>query len=452
MTKVTTRKEMTQGDVKSILIKLSWPIILGMIIQSSFNLVDTYFVGKLGHDALAAMSVAFPVIFITMALASGIGVGVNSLVSRKLGAKDKKGASNVSKHAYILMLIIYILIFIFAFTFLEKLYIRIGATENILNLVMQYSKTYFAGSFFLFFTFITNNILRAEGNTKTPMKIMIVAGLINAILDPIFIFGFGFIPAMGVRGASLATVISRILASIYLFYTLFLKENKFDFKYFKLDLSIIKEIFKIGIPATLNQVFISITLATMNIILAKSGEVTLAAFGLMMRLESFIFMPLSGLVVGVTTMVGQNFGAKKYKRIDKVVSESTKFGMIFIFMIAITILLFGENILGIFSDNYEVVLMGNAFFKMILFGYFTLPFTFVSGGAMQGMGNGIYSLVLQFLRTIFLVIPLSILFILVLKLEINYIMLPFLIANFIGLFISLIWYYKGSWRKKVLIN
>ena len=244
MTKTTTRKEMTEGNVKEVLIKLSWPIIFGMIIQSSFNLVDTFFLGKLGHEALAAMSVSFPIIFITMALAGGIGVGVNSLISRKHGARDKKGVRLVIQNAYALIFIVYLLIVLFTFFFLESLLMKMGISENILRLSMEYSRMYFFGSFFLFFTFLSNNILRAKGNTKTPMKILIIAGIINMILDPMFIFGFGFIPSMGIQGASFATVLSRFLASIYLIKIMFLKKNGITFKAFRFDFDIVKNILK----------------------------------------------------------------------------------------------------------------------------------------------------------------------------------------------------------------
>ena len=186
----------------------------------------------------------------------------------------------------------------------------------------------------------------------------------------------------------------------------------------------------------------------MNFLLASNGEMALAAFGVMMRIESFVFMPLSGLVAGVITMVGQNFGAKRYHRIDDIVKESTKIGVMFILLVSLIILIFGKQILGIFSDDVGVVSMGYSFFKISLLGYIALPFVFTSGGAMQGMGNGFYSLIIQTIKMFVLTIPLAILFIKILNLEINFIMLSFLISNITAFFISITWYFKSNWRKK----
>lgn len=451
MVKITT-EEMVNGNEKNVLLRLSWPIILGMIVQSTFNLVDTFFIGKLGSDALAAMSVTFPMIFMTIALAAGVGIGVNSLISRKLGSNDKKGAGNVAEHGYFLMLVIYIFILIFTFTFMKTAFTKIGATPKILDLVMQYSKTFFVGSFFLFFTFISNNILRAEGDTKTPLMIMIGAGIINMILDPMFIFGFKFIPAMGVQGAALATILSRLVASIFLVYLLFIRENKFKFRYFRFNVSIIKQIMTVGIPAALNQILVSVMLATVNIVLVAYGEIALAAIGIMMRIESFIFMPLSGFLTSVTTMVGQNYGAKRYKRIDKIVKEASKFGLYFIGIVFFTILVGARQIVGIFSNDLSVINLSVSFFYIGIIGYFFLPTMFMINGAMQGMGNGLFPLVSQSIRTIFVAVPLMLLISRVLKLEVHYIIIAFVVSNLFAFIVALFWYYKGPWRKKKFID
>ena len=205
---------LAEGSIVKNLISLSWPMMLAFTLQTGFNVVDAIFVGRLSALALAAVSLTFPVVFLMISLAAGAGVGTTSLIARLFGAKKAKEANNAAEHAYIIAFVLSILFTLSGLVFAKPLFIFIGATEELLPLVLDYSNVIFMGSIIMFIAFISNSILRGEGDMKTPMKVMMISTLVNVILDPILIFGFWFIPSMGIRGAAIATVIARFIGMI----------------------------------------------------------------------------------------------------------------------------------------------------------------------------------------------------------------------------------------------
>lgn len=448
-----TKKKLNliDGNILESLVKLSWPIVVGMLFQTGFNIVDTIFVGRLGDEALAAMTVAFPVIIFFIALAGGTAIGVNSLIARKLGAGKKREADNVAEHGLFLSLILYIFFLVSGLTFSKPLFSLLGAEEAVLVKVLEYSNIFFIGSIFIFIMFICNNILRAEGNTKTPMIVLSLSATLNIILDPILIFGFGPIPAMGIRGAALATVIARTIGSFIVFDYLVIRkksELKFNLKDFKFRWEIIRKIYAVGFPASLSQMVMSIGLFFFNTIFAVFGTSALAAFGLYFRLESLAILPLIGLRNGVITMTGQNYGAKKYQRIDKIVIVATKIAMSFMITIALLFMLFPNFWLRIFTDDPGVLEAGFYFLRIVPGSLFLIGPAFMINGAFQGIGKGFFPLIFHATRTFFMTVPLAYFLGIYFGFGLPGSLWAFVISSVVMSVFAVLWYCFGPWRKK----
>ncbi len=400
--------DLLNGDIDKTLFKLALPMIIGLLFHTAFNIVDTIFVGRLGPENLAAMTFSFPVAFIIIALAGGIGVGVNSLISRYLGAGKNKEADNAAEHGFLLAFIVYAFIVVFNFFFAESLFRFLGAEGEMLNLLLQYISVIFYGSIFMLIPMIGNNILRAEGNSKLPMVVMAISAVVNIVLDPIFIFGFAFIPAMGIKGAAIATIISRFVGTIIVIEHLVVNKKsdiKLDLRDFKYKWSIIKNIFVVGIPASLTQMIISLGMFAFNSLIIVMGQDVLAAFGAYFRLESLAFLPVIGISNAVITMVGQNYGAKKYDRIPGIVKAAVKYGTLIMVSVGILFFVFPEIFFKLFTDDLGLIALGRTFMKVLPLAFFFIPFSMIGISFFQGIGKGVFPLVYHVARIFLLSVP-----------------------------------------------
>ncbi|MCK5547976.1 MAG: MATE family efflux transporter, partial [Thermoplasmata archaeon] len=267
---------------------LAAPIILGMAMQTGFNLVDTYFIGMLGFEQLAAIGVTFPVVFIFIAIAAGLQIGSTALISQALGARKKKLASNVAEHSLLIAVIVGVLISVLGVLFSPPLFSYMGVEGDVLAMTIQYANLIFLGFIFLFIGFVSQGIIQAGGDTVTPTKNLLIAIVLNIILDPIFIFGLGPIPAMGLVGAGIATVLSRMVGAFLNIWYVFAGRSAVDIepKSFKPDASIFLGILKIGLPSSVSHSINSVGMILLMGLVGAFGTAAIAAFGVGMRLES----------------------------------------------------------------------------------------------------------------------------------------------------------------------
>ncbi|MCK5233343.1 MAG: MATE family efflux transporter, partial [Candidatus Aenigmarchaeota archaeon] len=256
------KPDIINGNITKTLIQLSWPITIGLLMQTGFNIVDTMFVGRISADALAAVSMTFPIIFLFIALASGVGVGTMSLVARKIGQGKKEHAGIAAEQSFLIALVLGISFIILGFLFTEPLFKLMGAGDALLPIALSYMHPIYIGIVFMFLAFASTSTLRGAGDMKTPMKVMILVTILNVFLDWILIFGKGPIPAMGVPGAAWATVISRTVAFVYIFSHLLFRQNLLPMrlKYIRPDMNVIKKILSVGIPTSLSNVSLSISM------------------------------------------------------------------------------------------------------------------------------------------------------------------------------------------------
>ncbi len=392
-----------------LLFRLAVPSILSMFIQSLYNVVDSIFVARLSEDALAGLSLAFPVQMVLIAISVGTGVGASSLISRLLGQGREERASNAAEHV-LFIAVFYGLVAGAAGMFFSRS--MIGAfTDNsaLIDYGSRYIKIILAGSTALFIPMIANNILRGEGNTFIPMVTMLIGSVLNIIMDPLLIFGLGPFPRMGVEGAALATVLSRIISGAFIIYMLFKGENqiRLHLKNFRFDPSIVKGIYEVGFPAMTMQILASVMIAGLNRILDGYSATAIAAMGIYFRLQSFVFMPVFGLNQGYMPIIGYNYGHNNPDRMKKAMRFGLIIAFIFTFTGFLVFQIFPTQLIMLFNSSPQLLSIGKNALTRISFAFPVIGPAIIGSTTFQAVGIGIPSLILSFNRQIVLLLPLA---------------------------------------------
>jgi len=444
------------GEPKKAIIKLAIPMIIAMSVQTIYNFVDTLFVSGIGKSiftdsfvpgigdiGVAAIGLIFPFFMMAIALSTGIGVGASSAISRRIGAKDKKGADNVAEHSIITTILIAIVFSIILFFLSEPLLNIIGAGKS-LAYAVTYGKIIFAGSIVIFFINVGTAILRGEGDAKRAMYAIVLGTFLNIILDPFFIYTF----KLGVAGAAYATIISMIITSSILVYWLFFKKNTyvdFKLKHFKFKKEIIVDIFKVGFPASIQQLSMSFTMLIINIIIinvALAGDAGISVYTIGWRVVMLAILPLLGLATAVITVTGAAFGAKKYNKLNIGFLFSAKLGLLIEILIAIIIFIIAPLITLIFTTGEGLPELRpdiELFIKISCLFYPSAALGIASSAMFQGTGKGLYSLIATLLRTIILSPILAAIFCCIFSMGLTGVWWGLVVANLIGSVVSFSW-------------
>jgi putative MATE family efflux protein len=393
-------RSLTEGSIWKTLFALSAPLVLGTTLRLALNITDTFWVGMLGSDALAAISVTFPVFFIFIAVASGLSVGSTALISQAIGAKHGKRANNVAEHSIIIAGMTGIVIAILGFIFSPYIFAFMGVSGKVLEMTLSYTNLIFFGFIFVFLDFIAQSIINADGNTIVPTKNLAFTVVLNAILDPLFIFGYGPVPAMGLFGAALATVIAfTVSISLNISYVLRNRTSvKIDLRCFRWDLSIVRNIAAMGFPSSLSQSINSVGMILLMGLVGGFGVSAIAAFGVGMRLEALAILPVIGLISGLIPFVGQNLGAKKPERAKRAVTIASYGAVLFMSLFSLVWFFLPAFLYYPFTSDPEVIGIGIRYFQIIAFGYVFLGLNFVLGSAFQGAGRTGLQLLVNFVR------------------------------------------------------
>lgn len=386
--------------VYPLLITMSLPPIISMLIQSMYNVVDSIFVARLGENALTAVSLAFPLQNLVLALAVGLGIGMNSSIARNLGAGNAKQANSSAAHG-LLLAGCHSLFFVFLGLFFSRAFIEMFTSNSqIITWGTGYCRIVICLSFGSIFHIAIEKIFQAVGDMVAPMILQAVGAVINIVLDPLFIFGGFGIPAMGVLGAAVATVIGQMSACLMA--VLFLnKKNlpvKADWKHFSFSWKKVKELYMVAIPSAIVTAMPSALVGLLNGLLIGFSRTAVAVFGVYFKLQSFVNMPANGLIQGMRPIISYNYGAGNKKRIRRIIRASlTIVGGI---MAAGTLLflLFGGKIMGIFSQDEAMIRMGTEALGIMGTGFVFSVFPVVLSGTFEAFGKGIYSLLITFLR------------------------------------------------------
>jgi putative MATE family efflux protein len=390
---------------------LAAPIVIAMFVQTMYNIVDTAFVGRLGAEAIAALTFAFPIFFILISLNSGIGVGANSIISRLLGAKDKAGAENAAVHGLAMATAFALVILAVGLVAMKPLYSLFGAAAEVEELSLGYMWIILGGVFFMFPSFAMNSIFSAQGDTKTPMVVQSSALVLNAILDPIFIYLLDF----GVRGAAIATVIA--LAFSLLLYLHFVRTRsylKIRFRSFQFSFSLCREICRVGAPASLMMLVLSIYVMFLNRFMAHFGTDYVASFGLATRLESFVSLPIFALSISLITLVGMFFGARKFDLLKSITWYGLKIGIISTSLLGVIFYIAPAFFLRIFTHEVRLLMIGSAYLRIDVFTFPLMTISMLTSRVLQGMGYGLPGLVINVIRIFIVAIPAAYIFVFVL--------------------------------------
>lgn len=406
---ITRENKMGVWPIPKLLITMSLPMIASMLVQALYNIIDSMFVSRLGETALTAVALSYPLMSLLIAFGVGTGVGVNALVSRYLGAKKFDDANAVAKHAMFLPLFTSAA-FVLTAHIIIPAYFHFQTTDpeiyklgiNYLNIAVYFS----VGSMY---QIMFEKLLSSTGKTTFTMITQITGALINIILDPILIFGYWGLPAMGVKGAAIATVIAQSIAAILgLCLNLIVnKEISFNLNQFKPSISILKKIYKIGFPSILLPAMGAIMNFFMNTILLSHTSTASAVFGIYFNLQSFVFMPIFGLNNGLVPIVAYNFGAKKNDRIRQTVKLSMIFAVSYMFLGYLVFQLFPNQLLGLFNANSEMLEIGITAFRTISYSFLLAGISIIISATSQALGYGHFSLIISISRQLIILIPLA---------------------------------------------
>ena len=401
------QNKMATAPVKTLLLSMSLPLMLSMIMEALYNVVDSLFVARVSENALTALSLAFPIQLLIISISVGTGVGINATLSRLLGEKDQKGVNASASNGIFVSFLTYLVFLIFGL-FLTKVYFSFQTSEQeISRLGVDYLSICTIFSFGTVGQIIFQRLLQSTGKTMLSMVSQLIGAVINVILDPILIFGLCGFPVLGVRGAAIATVTGQIIAmGIAIFFNLSKnKEVQFRFRGYRPDRKVIGEIYRVGAPSIVMQSMNSLMAFGVNLILIKISATAVTAYGIYLKVQNFVFMPVFGLNNCVIAVAAFNFGARSKKRIN----ETLKFGMLF----AVIIMLIGTalmqilavQILSLFNPSAELMDAGVAVLRTISLTYIFVAFMTIGQGFYQALGNGLYSLIVTLLRVIVILLP-----------------------------------------------
>lgn len=396
-------------SIGKLVFNMSLPMMVSMLVQALYNIVDSIFVAKLSENALTAVSLAFPLQTLLIAVGTGTGVGMNALLSKSLGEKNFKKANKTATNAAFIYAFSYIVFLILGFTIVKPFYrSQVGSADaEIITMGVDYLSTVMIFSFGIFTQVFFERLLTSTGRTIFSMTSQLSGALTNIILDPILIFGmFGF-PKMGVTGAAVATVIGQCVAGIVAGTCnhKFNHEVKFEFKGFRPDLKIIGTIYAVGIPSIIMQSIGSIMTYCMNRILIEFSSTATAVFGVYFKLQSFFFMPVFGLNNGITPIIAYNYGARQRKRMTKTIKLSLFVAFCLTFIGFVLFESIPQVLLGMFSASDDLLKIGIPALRTIGVHYLIAWYCIIVGTVFQALGKAIFSMVVSIMRQLVVLIP-----------------------------------------------
>lgn len=428
--------------VHRLLITISLPMIISMLIQSLYNVVDSYFVAKISEDALTAVQLAFPVQYLMIAVSTGTAVGINALLSRKLGQGDQ-GAVNKAAENGVFLALLSSAAFVLIGVFLAKPFMSWQTdAADIIESGSTYLSICCICSIGIFFGITFGRLLQSTGRTLLSMIGQIAGAVTNIVLDPILIFGLVGMPKMGIAGAAAATVIGQFVGALVDIILNYTKNPEIQMKLrrFKPEWAVIKEIYVVGIPAVLNNAILSVMMFGMNAILIGFSTSATAVLGVYSKLQSFIFMPIIGLNNGMIPILAYNYGAKSKERITKTVKLAAVYASCFALAGLLLFQIFPKPILALFIEEPATMVLGVKALRVISLGFLCGGITFVFCSVFQAMRKAHYSLIVQSLRQLVLILPAA--YLLSLTGEVNNVWWSFPIADFIALGICIAMYAK----------
>lgn len=444
-------KNYTEGVIWKNLLNLAVPIILANTLQSAYQLIDTFWLGRLGANAVAAVSLSFPVFFLVLSVGAGVTVATTVLVSQSKGTSNQRLVDYSSSQSIFIIFLISMGLSALGYYAASPLMTLVGAGPEILEDSISYFQVSSLGFVFLFIFFTFQSLMRGIGNVWLPMFIVLITVFLNLILDPLFIFGFGPIPGYGVAGAAWASVITQGISAVFGLFILFrgrrgihitLKDMKPDFTY-------VRRLFRIGIPSSLDQSARAAGLTVMVMLVTSFGSSVVAAYGVGARILSFIIIPALGLSIATTTMVGQNVGAGKIKRAEETGDLSSKLAFFGLTGVGLLMFIFARQILAFFVPNEpQVIEDGARFIKIMAPSFGLLGVQQSMNGVFNGAGFTKASMLISMLNLWIIRFPLAYILSSHTPLGPVGIFWAFPTSNLLAATTAYIYYKTGKWKTK----
>ncbi|WP_370278007.1 MATE family efflux transporter [Pontibacterium sp.] len=406
---MSAKPDLLQDEIQPLLVRMTVPMMMGIVSLMLFNLADIYFVGKLGTEPLAALGFTFPVTFSITSLAIGLGIGTSATLARLIGSGDHQKASSLSTDNLLSTACLTLLIALGCQLIIEPLFRLMGASEKLLPYINSYMSVWFWGSVFLVVNMVSNACMRASGDTKTPAKIMALSSAMNMVLDPLLIFGWGPVPAMGVQGAAIASVIAWGITCAIVLHILYHRRGLLILQ--SIDLVRIWQhwsaVMKIGLPAALSNMMTPVANGVLTAMVATYGAEAVAAFGVGNRLESLSLLACLALSMTLPPFISQNFGAAQTERVVRAYRIAIRFALIWQALIYIGLCLTSDYVAAVFSDNADVQSWIGIWILIVPVGFGFQAATFLTASSFNALHQPMRAMRISITRLFVFYVPLG---------------------------------------------
>lgn len=435
-----TRVNMTEGPIGPAIISLMIPMMIGMVALVSYNIADTWFIGQLGTMELAAVSFTFPVAFIVNALSMGLGIGTSSVASRLFGANELGQIQRITTHAALLAVLVGLAVLALGLATIEPVFRLLGADDTTLPLIERYMSIYYFGGVFLIVPMIGNSVLRASGDAKTPSLLMTAGAVLNVILDPILIFGWGPVPRMEIEGAAYSTVFSNALVGALAVGVIYFRDQLFRFK--KKDWPMLldswRRILHVGLPSMASSLVAPLTTAFITWQVAQFGQEAVAGFGVASRIEGLSLMALMALGAAITPFSGQNYGAGNFQRVMDGANYAWRWSLCYGLAVAVVLFIGSDYIAMFFTENVTAITTSTMHLSLVPWSYGFLGISMICVSAFNAVGKPTPGMIVSMTRTIIVYAPLA--FLLAWLMQLQGVFLAAFFANIIAGLVGWSWF------------
>ncbi len=400
-------KFMKEKPILPLILSMSLPMVLSMLVNSLYNIVDSFFVAQINENAMTALSLVYPVQNFITAVAIGFAIGINSIIAFYLGTEEYSTANTVATQGMVFALIHSIIITISGISIIPFFLRMFTSSEIVIDFGVRYSVIVFSFTLIIILGGTFEKIFQAVGNMKITMISMICGCITNIVLDPLLIFGIGFFPEMGIEGAALATGIGQTVTFFIYLVNYFIHpiRVRISSQYFTFDKKIVFKLYFIGVPATLNMALPSVLISSLNAILAAYSDVYILILGIYYKLQTFLYLPANGIIQGMRPLIGYNYGAGEYKRVKQIYNIVLCMSSMIMILGTIICLLIPGQLIGLFTNVSETIFNGEIALRIISAGFIVSAVSVTSSGALEGLGKGIPSLIISLSRYIIIIIP-----------------------------------------------
>jgi putative MATE family efflux protein len=444
---------MTEGPIVKALITMAVPIVMSNMLQTAYQLVDAFWVGRLGEQAVAAVSASFPVVFLLISLGGGLAVVGSAFVAQYAGARDYEAVNQVAGQTFLMVFAVALLLSVLGYLFVGPILDLMGIPAEIYELTHGFLSVSIIGVIFMFTYFIFESVLRGVGETRLPLMIVATTVLLNLVLDPLFIFGWGPVPAFGVKGAAYATIISQAVAAFT--GMVVLMSNRFGIQItlanLKPDFPFMARALSIALPASVEQSSRAVGINAMNVLVISFGTTTMAAFGIGFRFLTFVIIPALGLSIATAALVGQNLGAGRPDRAEQVGSLAGRIAFFFLISVGAVFFIFARPLVTFFiPDDPSVIAEGSYFLRVVAFSFGFMGWQQVLLGVFRGAGSTVVTMFQAIISLWLIQFPLALFLSKFTVLGARGIWWAYPVSSVLTWLLTYVWYRRGGWKHRRL--